>query len=169
MERTPISRTTKHIARLLLDQEFHKVSDNIATDFKSTTIRTVSPESLRSLPNIVTYCAEDELIVHVENAGMYTIKIARTGSLQVGALVNYFSSPKTSSIFCGKEQVIHALNILVGYRPREAEGIANVDANKIFFKGGPDAGKMDLTGEVQGVTGILHQCPCSHAAHSPRR
>ncbi|KKZ64799.1 hypothetical protein EMCG_09303 [[Emmonsia] crescens] len=152
--RLPIGRKAKQIIRLLIDQEFYEVSDKIVTDFKSTIISSVELEPLQSLPYIVTYRAEDEPTPSA-NARMYTLSITRSGTLQVGALVDHLSSTHASAIFGGKEEVIQALNIVMGYHPKAAEDIANLGANKHFFINLPDAEKMDLTGGLEVLRGFF--------------
>ncbi|EEQ86115.1 RNA interference and silencing protein [Blastomyces dermatitidis ER-3] len=152
--RLPIGRKAKQIIRLFLDQEFYKLSDKIASDFKSTIISSVELEPLQKLPYIVTYQAEDEL-EPAPNARMYTLKVTRTGTLQVSALVDYLSSTSANAVFGGKEEVIQALNVVMGYYPKDSEHIANVGTNKHFFIKPPDVEKWDLTGGLEVLRGFF--------------
>ncbi|OJD10960.1 hypothetical protein ACJ73_09648, partial [Blastomyces percursus] len=123
--RLPIGRKAKQIIQLFLDQVFHKLGDKIASDFKSTIISSRELEPLQKLPYTVTYQAENEL-EPAPHARMYTLKVTRTGTLQVGALVDYLSSTSANAAFGGKEEVIQALNVVMGYYPKDSEHIANV-------------------------------------------
>ncbi|PGH02672.1 hypothetical protein GX51_04555 [Blastomyces parvus] len=152
--RLPIGRKAKQIIRLFLDQEFYKKSDKIASDFKSTIISSVELEPLRTLPYVVTYKGEDEL-EPAPNARMYTLNLTCTGTLQVGALVDHLSSTNVNAAFGGKEEVIQALNIVMGYYPKDSEHIANVGTNKHFFINPPDVEKCDLTGGLEVLRGFF--------------
>ncbi|OAT14109.1 RNA interference and silencing protein, variant [Blastomyces gilchristii SLH14081] len=86
---------------------------------------------------------------------MYTLKVTRTGTLQVSALVDYLSSTSANAVFGGKEEVIQALNVVMGYYPKDSEHIANVGTNKHFFINPPDVEKWDLTGGLEVLRGFF--------------
>lgn len=86
---------------------------NVATDFKSNLISRTELD-VNEEGYIIRYRAENE-DDPVSNARSYQIRLQETGALTVSELVEFLTSTQAGALFGFKEEIIQALNIVVGH------------------------------------------------------
>lgn len=131
-EDKPKGRKLKQIINLLLEQHFAAERDTLATDYKSNLISR-QPLTLQEESYNVEYRPEDvEKDEPPPFQKTYAVRIQATGNVSVPELLNYLSSSNASAIFNSKEEVLQALNIVVGHYPKTHPLIASIGANRHF-------------------------------------
>ncbi|PGH17512.1 hypothetical protein AJ79_01112 [Helicocarpus griseus UAMH5409] len=153
-QRLPTGRKAKQLVRLLIEQRFMGKYDKIATDFKANIISSMSLGFFEESFFEVEWREEDEDVTP-ENPRLLPVRLIPTGTLQLGELIDHLSSTDASSIFGGKEEVIQALNIIMGYYPKVAVNISNIGANKHFFIEETLVEKMNLIGGLEALRGFF--------------
>lgn len=135
--RVPSLKKMRQIIRLLLEQHFPDQLNAIATDFRSTLI---SVNQLKATEETLEVRYKDpEAAEFPESPQMWMVRIIPTGTLSIGALMDYLSSTNASALFEAKPEVIQALNIVLGHYPKVQENIATVGGNKHYsLLPGPD-------------------------------
>ena len=151
--RAPAGKKAKRIVQLLLEEHLQHFQNDIATDFRSTMISRNDIE-LEGNGYLVTYRAEEEDDPG-PNAKQYRVRLQATGVLTVSELVNYLTSSQAGFMFGSKDEIIQALNIVVGHYPKAAAGITTVAANRHFdLNSGPND-KMSLGAGLQAIRGFF--------------
>lgn len=117
----------QHVIRLLLEEHFSQYQNSIATDYSANLISRVK---LEEGEYDVRY--RDELADYPEHAKVYRVKCQFTGSLNPSDLLNYLSSTNASAMFQSKEEVVQALNIVMGHHPKSDPYVASIGANKHY-------------------------------------
>ncbi|KAH8691555.1 ribonuclease H-like domain-containing protein [Talaromyces proteolyticus] len=157
--RVPVGKKVKRIIQLLLeDHLFGSYGSNIATDFKSNLICRVEldldeeDEGQGNNEFVVTYRSEEE-DVPAQNAIQYRCRIQFTGSLTLSELVNYLTSTQAGLMFGSKEEIIQALNIVLGYYPKADDSTITVASNRHFDTKATD--RMSLGAGLQVIRGFF--------------
>lgn len=151
--RVPAGKKAKRVVQLLLEENFQPHRNDIATDFKSNLISRNDFE-VEEEGYLVTYRAENE-DDPAPNAKQFRIRLQPTGSLTVSELVNHLTSSQAGLMFGSKEEIIQALNIVVGHHPKAASTIATVAANRHFDRNAGPQDKMSLGAGLQAIRGFL--------------
>ncbi|KAL8792281.1 MAG: hypothetical protein Q9195_005160 [Heterodermia aff. obscurata] len=151
--RVPVGKKVKRIVQLLLEEHFQPRRSDIATDFKSNLISRndleIEEESYQ-----VTYRADDEDEA-APNARQYRVRLQSTGLLTVSELMSYLTSSQADLMFGSKEQIIQALNIVVGHWPKAASTITTVAANRHFDLNAGPQDRMSLGAGLQAIRGFF--------------
>lgn len=126
----PVGKKCGRLINIFLEENFASVRDKIASDFRSTFISS-DKVPFSDNPYNVIYRAEGE-DEPSDRAKTYRIQIKSTGTLSVTELMNYLTSSDAGAMLLSKEEVIQALNIVVGNYPKTANNIFSVGANKHF-------------------------------------
>ncbi|KAI0812108.1 putative RNA interference and gene silencing protein [Xylaria sp. FL0064] len=128
--RRPAGKKAKQIVKLLIDEHFLPHKQNIATDFKSNLISRdeLDVEEDRYL---VTYKSEEE-DAPAPNAMQYRISIHLTGSLSLSELINHLTSTQAGLMFGSKDEIIQALDIILGHYPKAESSVATIAASRHF-------------------------------------
>lgn len=151
--RRPTGKKVKRIIELLLEEYLAQHGYNIATDFKSTIISRIELDvdqdgySLR-------YRAEHE-DDPAPNARLYQIRLQATGTLTVSELIDYLTSTQAGSLFGSKDEIIQALNIVIGHHPKAASHIASIGANRHFDLTASVSERMSLGAGLQAIRGFF--------------
>ena len=150
-KKTPAGKKARRIVQLLIEEHF--LPHDIATDFKSTLI---SRNSLQIEDDgyIVVYRSEDE-DDPAPNAKQYRVRLESTGTLTVSELINHLTSSQAGLMFGSKDEILQALNIVVGHHPKAASTIATVASNRHFDKGADPQYKVDLGSGIQAIRGFF--------------
>lgn len=157
--RAPVGKKAKRIIQLLLeDHLFQSYGTNITTDFKSNLISRVEldldeeDESEDNREYTVTYRSEEE-DVPAPNAIQYRCRIQLTGSLTLSELINYLTSTQAGLMFGSKEEIIQAMNIVLGYYPKADPSTITVASNRHFGTRGTD--RMSLGAGLEVIRGLF--------------
>ncbi|KAK2767510.1 hypothetical protein FQN54_003667 [Arachnomyces sp. PD_36] len=126
----PVGKKCGRLIDLLLEENFPDYRTKIATDFRSTLVSSVEVPFSEELYN-VTYRAEGEDEPSAR-AKTYRARIQSTGTLTMTELINYLTSSNAGAILQSKEEVIQALNIILGHYPKSSPHIMSLGANKHY-------------------------------------
>lgn len=151
--RAPAGKKAKRVVQLALEERLQLCQNDIATDFRSTMVSRNGIE-VEEDGYLVTYRAEDE-DDPAPNAKQYRVKLQATGVLTVSELVNYLTSSQAGLMFGSKEEIIQALNIVVGHYPKAASTITTVAANRHFNRNSGPHDKMSLGAGLQAIRGFF--------------
>ena len=151
--RVPTGKRAKRVIELLVEEHFSEYKNNIATDYKSNLIcRSELPIDEEGY--LVRYRSEDE-DEPSPNAKTYRLRLQSTGTLAVSELMDYLTSSHASTLFGSKDEIIQALNIVMGHYPKSASNIFSVGANKHFELAPATSETMSLGGGLQAIRGFF--------------
>jgi hypothetical protein len=150
--RAPTGKKLKRIIQLFLEEHLAQYGHDIVTDFKSNLLSKSELELEDEYP--VVYRTEDE-DDPAPNARTYVVRLQPTGTLTVSELMDYLTSTHASQLFGSKEEIIQALNIVVGHHPKEASYIASVGANKHFRPDAAQSERFDLGAGLTALRGFF--------------
>lgn len=149
----PKGKKVKQIVQLFLQEHLQAYQNEIATDFKSTL---VSRQKFDVWPEGYPVAYRNELEDDpAPNAKQYRVKVQYTNTLTVSELVDHLTSSQASSVFGSKEEVIQALNIIVGHHPKIVPPITNVGANRHCDRNPEPKDTMSLGAGLQAIRGFF--------------
>ena len=151
--RVPTGKKAKRIVQLLLEENFSQVQRRIATDYKSNLICSTELD-INDGHFSVRYRAEGEDVPDAR-APTYRIRIHETGTLRVAELMDHLTSTSASALFGSKDEILQALNIVMGHHPKTDEAIFSVGANKHFEVNAARSEKMDLGAGLTAIRGFF--------------
>ena len=151
--RTPMGKKIKRVVQLLLEEHLVQYGHDITTDFKSNLISKTELD-LDEDGYIIHYKAEDE-DDPAPNARIYQIRLQPTGALTVSELMDYLTSSHSGALFGSKDEIIQALNIVVGNHPKAVSYIASVGANKHFHLAAATSERFDLGAGLLALRGFF--------------
>lgn len=149
----PAGKMAKRIVQLLLEEHLQLYRNDVATNFRSTVISRNDIE-VEGDGYLVTYRAENE-DNPAPNAKQYRVRLQATGVLTVSELVNYLTSSQAGLMFGSKEEIIQALNIVVGHHPKALSTSTTVAANRHFDRSSGPHDKMNLGAGLQAIRGFF--------------
>lgn len=126
----PVGKKCGRLIDILLEENFSAVRDKIASDFRSTFVSSVEIPLLDQ-KHTVKYRTEGEDEAG-ERAKTYPVIVKKTGTLAMSELMNYLTSSDAGALLLTKEELIQALNIVVGNYPKSSRHILSVGANKHY-------------------------------------
>jgi eukaryotic translation initiation factor 2C len=151
--RKPTGKRAKRIVELLLEEHLSLPRSSVATDYKSNLVcRFELP--IDDEPYDVRYRSEEE-DEPSRNAKTYRLRLQDTGTLRVSELMDYLTSTQASALFGSKEEIIQALNIVIGHYPKTASNIFSVGANKHFELSQHGLETMSLGAGLQAIRGFF--------------
>ena len=151
--RTPAGKKAKRVLQLLLEEHLQLYQNEVVTDFRSNIISR-NDIKIEEDGYVVTYRAEDE-DDPAPNAKQYRVRLQATAVLTVSELIDYLTSSQAGSMFGSKEEIIQALNIVVGHHPKAASNITTVGANRHFDRNSGPQDKMSLGAGLQAIRGFF--------------
>ncbi|KAH6691806.1 putative RNA interference and gene silencing protein [Leptodontidium sp. MPI-SDFR-AT-0119] len=149
--RAPTSKRAKRVIELLVEEHFSEHKNSIATDYKSNLICRLE---LPIEEYLVRYRSEEE-DEPSQNAKAYRLRLQSTGTLAVSELMDYLTSSHASTLFGSKDEIIQALNIVMGHYPKSASNIFSVGANKHFELAPAALETTSLGGGLQAIRGFF--------------
>lgn len=148
----PKGRKLKRLIELLLQDHFQDVRDRIASDFKANLICR-DPLQFEAKIFNVTYRDEHD-DTPPENPQVYQARVQAAGTLSTKTLLDHLASPSVNDIFDGKEELLQALNIVVGHSPKTNPGIVTIGANR-HIPMGADMESRNLQHGLQALRGYF--------------
>lgn len=124
----PVGKKARHIVRLLLNEHFPLEKNSIASDFRSTLVSCVK---LTEGTFDVRY-KEDLEDDYPEASRVHTVTVQHSGEVNPADLVNYLTSTNALSMLESKEDIIAALNMIIGHHPKTDDGVVSVGANRHY-------------------------------------
>ncbi|KAJ9638413.1 hypothetical protein H2199_007101 [Coniosporium tulheliwenetii] len=141
----------KRIFQLLIEEHLAECRSDMATDYKATII-SKSRLQKAGQPLRVQYRKEGEDVPR-PNAPTYQIQFRNDKVLSVSQLVGYAGATKTSSV--DKDDIVQALNIILGHHPKSDASIVSVGANKHFAKDEPLREEQSLGSGLEALRGYF--------------
>jgi hypothetical protein len=151
--RTPTGKKVKRIVELLIEEHFPQHTHSIATDYKSNLICR-SELQIEEDEYRVGYRAEGEDDPS-QNAKTYIVRLQGTGTFAVSELIDYLTSSQASTLFGSKDEIIQALNIVMGHYPKTSPHVFSVGANKHFALAPAHSEHMSLGAGLQAIRGFF--------------
>lgn len=151
--RRPIGGKLKRIFELLIAEHFTELQRNMATDYKSI-ILCKSELTITQQPLSVGYRPENQDGPQA-NLPTYQVRLNYTGTLSVAHLMDHLTSMNVSSIYSSKEEMIQALNIILGNHPKSSSSILSVGANRHFAMDQAYAEKWNLGAGLEALRGYF--------------
>lgn len=151
--RQPAGKKARRIVQLLLEEHFRQYGHQIATDFKSNLISQQELE-LDDRGYVVRYRSEDE-DEPADNARSYRLSMQATGTLTVAQLMDYLSSSNIGAVLNSKEEIIQALNIVLGHTARATRDVTSMGSGKHYPLATATDEKLDLGAGLIAVRGFL--------------
>ncbi|EXJ58677.1 hypothetical protein A1O7_06105 [Cladophialophora yegresii CBS 114405] len=151
--RRPAGKKARRIVELLLEEHFVQHHPRIATDFKSNLITSAELDIDQGGYTIV-YRTEDEDDPQ-PNARRYRVRLARTASLTVSELLDELTSTRAGTLLGSKEEIIQALNIVVGQHPKAASQVASIGSNRHYALNAAASDKMSLGAGLAAIRGFF--------------
>jgi eukaryotic translation initiation factor 2C len=149
----PVGKKCGRLVDIMLDENFSAIRSQIATDFRSTLISSVEIP-LSDEPYSVKYRIEGEEEAG-ENAKTYQLRIQKTGTLTISELINYLTSSNAGAMLASKEEIIQALNIVVGNYPKSSSHVFSVGANRHYPSQPDHTDKWDLGAGLNAIRGFF--------------
>jgi eukaryotic translation initiation factor 2C len=149
----PVGRRVRRIIELLLEENFTASRNSIATDYKSNLICRIELPMDKEVYHVI-YRSEDE-DQPAPNAKAYRVRLQNTGTLRVSELTDYLASTNAGAMFGSKDEILQALNIVVGHYPKSAPDIFSVGANKHFELTRAGSETMSLGAGLQAIRGFF--------------
>lgn len=149
----PTGKRARRIVQLLLEEHFLSQGHSIATDSKSNLISR-NELDIEEDGYIVTYRSEEE-DTPAPNARQYRCRFHFTGSLTLAELINHLTSTQAGLMFGSKDEIIQALNIVVGHHPKSEPSIASIGANRHFDLNLRPQDRMSLGAGLQVIRGFF--------------
>ncbi|TVY84069.1 Protein argonaute [Lachnellula suecica] len=152
-DRNPVGKKAKRVIELLIEEHFSEHKPDIATDYKSNMI-SKSELSVNEDGYLVRYRSEDE-DESSPNAKSYRLRLKQSGTLAVSDLMDYLTSSHASTMLESMDEIIQALNIVVGHYPKSAANIFSAGANKHFSMSPSTSEQMSLGGGLHAIRGFF--------------
>lgn len=150
--RNPTGKKLRRVVQLFLEEHLAQYGHDVATDFKSNLLSKTALELEEEYA--VTYRVEDE-DDPAPNAKVYRVRVRPTGMLTVSELMDHLTSAHTTQLFGSKEEIIQALDIVVGHYPKAAAYIASIGANRHFRLDAATSEKFDLGAGLTALRGFF--------------
>ena len=151
--KAPVGKKAKRIVQLLLEEHFLPYGYNIATDFKSNLISRREID-LEKDEFVVTYRAEGE-DSPAPNPIQHRCRVQFTGSLTLSELINHLTSTQAGLMFGSQEEIIQAMNIVLGHYPKTQPNVATIAANRHFDMNASAQDRMSLGAGLQVIRGFF--------------
>ncbi|EON62170.1 hypothetical protein W97_01390 [Coniosporium apollinis CBS 100218] len=130
--RQPTGRKLRRIFELLIEEHFAPRKEQIATDFKSMLVCKSDLKIEEKQKLAIKYRAEKEDEPGPRSPTYHLEFYPRV--LPVSELVAHITSPNANSDPGAKEEVIQALNVVLGHHPKASTDVVTVGANQHFAR-----------------------------------
>lgn len=151
--RRPGGKKARRLVELLLEEHLAQYTTRIATDFKSNLVSSTELDITEDSYDVV-YRVEGEDDAPA-NARHYHIRLLRTGSLTVSELLDDLTSTNATGLFGSREEIIQALNMVVGHHPKAASHIASIGANRHYGLTAAASDRMTLGAGLAAIRGFF--------------
>ncbi|KAJ6029801.1 hypothetical protein N7499_012209 [Penicillium canescens] len=124
----PVGKKARQIVRLLLEEHFPHEKKSIASDFRSTLVSYVKLTE----GNFDVRYKEDLENDYPETPRVHSVTIQYTGDINPADLMNYLRSTNAGAMLEYKEEIVAALNVIIGHHPKTDDGVVSVGANRHY-------------------------------------
>jgi eukaryotic translation initiation factor 2C len=151
--KSPSGKKLKRVIQLFIDEHLSQYNRDVVTDFKANLLSKIDL-NLDKTDYQITYLSEDE-DDPAPQAPIYKICLQPAGTITVSDLISYLTSTNTGQSFGSKDEIIQALNTLVGHHPKMASAIASIGSNKHFQLATPAAETYSLGAGLVALRGFF--------------
>ncbi|KAI0107175.1 RNA interference and gene silencing protein [Nemania sp. FL0031] len=151
--KAPVGKKAKRVVGLLIEEYFLPYKQKIATDFKSNLV-SLDELDVKDDNYTVTYRSEWE-DTPAPNAMTYYIRLKSIGSLTLSELINHLRSTQAGLMFGSKDEIIQALNIVLGHHPKAEPAVATIAANRHFSINAAARDRKTLGAGLQVIRGFF--------------
>ncbi|KAJ5642765.1 hypothetical protein N7490_006765 [Penicillium lividum] len=148
------TKKARQIVRLLLEEHFAKDIKNIATDYRSTLISCIDLGLPGDKKYDVRYKGENELD-YLDEPEVYSVTVGPTGTLDPTDLINYVSSSSVNGPLMQQDQILAAMNIIIGHQPKTDRSVVTLGGNKHYSFDAATAERMSLGGGLEALRGFF--------------
>ncbi|KAK5263502.1 hypothetical protein LTR96_011086 [Exophiala xenobiotica] len=147
----PAGKKQRRLVQLLLEEHFDQHGTDIVTDFKSNVLSRVQLDLEDEYQ--VTY-RDEEAQEPSPNATTYRIAMGSAAVLSFADLLDLVTSTQSNALFASKEQLIQALNIVIGHHPKATAATASIGASN-HFDTTPGSDRFRLAAGLQAIRGFF--------------
>ncbi|KAJ5083295.1 hypothetical protein N7456_012722, partial [Penicillium angulare] len=147
-------KKARQIVRLLLEEHFPQNLNNIATDYRSNLIACVDLDLPGDKVFNVRYKTETDP-EYPQDPKVFAVTVGPTGTLDPDALVNYLTSSNINGPLGHHEQIVQALNVIMGHHPKTDPSVVSVGANKHYSMDADIVERMNLGGGLEALRGFF--------------
>jgi eukaryotic translation initiation factor 2C len=151
--KSPSGKKLKRVIQLFIDANLAQSNLAVVTDFKTNLLSKLDL-NIGETEYQITYLSEDE-DGPAPNAPTYNVRLQPTGTITVSDLLSYLTSTNPGRGFGSKDELIQALNILVGHHPKVANTIASIGSNKHYQLASPAAETYSLGAGLVALRGFF--------------
>ena len=148
----PAGRKLKRIIELLLQEHILPGRQDVATDYKSLLLCRSAPIHQTEYPIRYRSEGEDE---PSPRATSYRLRLQDAGTLHMSQLIDFMTSSNASALFDSKDELIQALNIVLGHHPKSVSSIVSVGANKHFDSAPAQVDSRNLGAGLTAIRGLF--------------
>ncbi|KAJ6025043.1 hypothetical protein N7540_005840 [Penicillium herquei] len=148
------AKKARHVVRLLLEEHFKNNLNNIATDYRSNLISAVELKLIGDQKFEVRYKNEGE-DEYPESPKIFNVTIGATGTLNPSDLINYLSSSNVEGPLMQQEQIVQALNVIMGHHPKTQQSVVTIGGSKHFSLDAAIAERFNLGGGLEAIRGFF--------------
>ncbi|KAJ6172607.1 Qde2 [Penicillium chermesinum] len=154
----PAGKKARQIVRLLLEEHFATYLNNVATDYRSTLVASTKLPLAGKEGDKQTFDVrykdenEDE---YPEGPRIFKVTCEQTGTLDPGELSNYLASCDANAALSNKEELVQALNLIMGHRPKTDRSVINIGGNKHYSVKPEAIENFSLGGGLEAIRGFF--------------
>jgi eukaryotic translation initiation factor 2C len=148
----PAGRKLKRIIELFLEEHISPGRKDVATDYKSLLLCRSALIHQKEYPIRYRSEGEDE---PSPRATSYRLRLQDAGTLHMSQLIDFMTSSNASALFDSKDELIQALNIVLGHHPKSVSSIVSVGANKHFDSAPAQADSRNLGAGLTAIRGLF--------------
>lgn len=148
------AKKARQVVRLLLEEHFGKDINNIATDYRSNLISCVDLRLEGDKVFPVRYKNENDED-YPDDPKVYNVTVGATGTLDPADLINYLSSSSVDGPLAHQEQIVQALNVIMGHHPKSQSSVVTIGGSKHFSLDAELAEKYTLGGGLEAIRGFF--------------
>ncbi|KAJ5761726.1 uncharacterized protein N7511_005108 [Penicillium nucicola] len=147
----PVGKKARQLICLLLEEHFPQERKYIASDFRSTLVSCV-----RLMEGIFNVRYKEDLEDDYPRVPrVHSVTVQYTGEVDPADLVNYLTSTNASAMLKNKQEIIAAINVIIGHHPKTNDRIMSVGANKHFSLGQDTIESFELGGGLSVLRGFF--------------
>ncbi|KAJ5638279.1 hypothetical protein N7490_008158 [Penicillium lividum] len=148
-------KKARQVVRLLLEEHFASDIKNIATDYRSTLISCVELRLGGEDKKFDVRWKSENEVEYMDEPKVYNVTVGATGTLDPVDLVNYLTSSSVTTPLMHQEQIIGAMNIIIGHQPKTDRSVVTLSGNKHFSLNPAISERMSLGGGLEALRGYF--------------
>lgn len=148
----------KEIIEQLLDEKLMAHKPYVATDFSANLVSSKHlGAEFENFDYAHTYrrIGSDALAAGDARAKVYSIRIQAQGTLTVSQLLNYLNQTRVQDWKDEQQQIISALNIILGHHPKSLSNVSSTSASKHFNTAAAAHDRLNVGSGIEAIRGYF--------------